>query len=507
MAKGSRMTRWEIIKTLRRHDKLSADRHVALAQNKIAKVMGYVFFTITVLYLMFFAVMFSLIANSSSRYTACELLSGLLPFLLMVDFYSRFIIQQTPSQRIKPYVLLPMGKYACIDSFLFNSATSYGNLIWMALFIPYSIMSVVFVEGFWCTIGFLLAMYLIIVCDSLWYMLARTLINRRFYWWLLPLGVQALMFSPLYLGTKPGITQLCECYSVIGEGASHWSPIIFGGILLLLFVLLAINRKVQYECVYEELSRTEETKLKHASRLSAFERFGVLGEYLKLEVKSIMRNKNIRKSFIMANLLIVMFSVLIAFTDVYGGWMTKFLAVYNFAIYGAIILVKAMCFEGNYIDCIMAHRENLISLLKAKYFIYGSLLILPLILMLPTVFMGKCTILMLLALMIITAGPVHALLLYTAIINKTTMPLNTKFIGKGSMENNFIQIVVEFAAFLLPLLLLSLLPPLLGDTAASLIIIAVGLVVIVLHPWWLRDIYRRMMKRRYENLEGFRGSR
>ena len=145
MALKSRLSRWEIIKTLRRHNKLSEKRHVALAQNKIAKVMGYVFFSIMILYLMFFAVMFSLIANSSSRYTACELLSGLLPFLLIVDFYSRFLIQQTPSQQIKPYILLPLGKYACIDSFLFNSATSLGNLVWMALFIPYAIMSIVFV--------------------------------------------------------------------------------------------------------------------------------------------------------------------------------------------------------------------------------------------------------------------------------------------------------------------------------------------------------------------------
>ena len=241
--------------------------------------------------------------------------------------------------------------------------------------------------------------------------------------------------------------------------------------------------------------------------MSSLERFGILGEYLKLEVKSIMRNKNIRKSFISANILIVMFSLLISFTDVYAGGMTKFLAVYNFAIYGAIILVKAMCYEGNYIDCIMVRRENIIALLKAKYFFYSALLLLPLLLMLPTAIMGKCSPLMLIALLFITAGPVHAILLYTAVINKQTMPLNTKFIGKGSMENSFIQIAVELAAFFLPLLLIFILPPLLGETAGALAIIAIGLVVILLHRLWISDIYRRMMKRRYENLESFRATR
>ena len=276
---------------------------------------------------------------------------------------------------------------------------------------------------------------------------------------------------------------------------------------MLIALLIFINRRLQFISVYDELSKNEVTTIKHVSQFNQFDRFGLVGEYLKMEVKSIMRNKNIKKGFITAIILIVVFSLLISFTDVYQGGMTKFLAIYNFAIVGAMLLIKVMCYEGNYIDCLMVHKESIMSLLKAKYVFSSSLLILPLLLMIPTVVMGKCTLLMLIGIMLLTAGPIHASFLYMSIFNKQTIPLNTKFIGKGGFENNYIQILVEFAAFLLPLVLINLMPLLFGETGGAISIMVIGLLFIGLSPYWIRDIYKRMMKRRYENLESFHASR
>ena len=159
MLKNNKISRWQLIKTLRKHIRLSEKRSAAFNQNKIAKAIVYVMSGFMVLYLMFFAVMLALVANSSHRLTACEVFFGVLPFILGVDFLIRFMAQQTPSQLVKPYVLLPIGKYACVDCFIFNSVTSTSNLLWMAMFIPFAIMSVVFSEGIWVTLGFLLSLH------------------------------------------------------------------------------------------------------------------------------------------------------------------------------------------------------------------------------------------------------------------------------------------------------------------------------------------------------------
>ena len=34
-----------------------------------------------------------------------------------------------------------------------------------------------------------------------------------------------------------------------------------------------------------------------------------------------------------------------------------------------------------------------------------------------------------------------------------------------------------------------------------------GLILTIAHPLWLRNIYLRMMQRKYQNLEGFHASR
>ena len=135
------------------------------------------------------------------------------------------------------------------------------------------------------------------------------------------------------------------------------------------------------------------------------EQYGEIGEYLKLEIKSIMRNKNPRKSFISATAIVLVFSLLISFTDVYNGkYQDNFWCIYNFVIYGAMMLVRIMCNEGNYIDALMVHRENILSLFHAKYLFFCLMLFFPFILMLPTVFTGKWSILMLISYGIFTAG-------------------------------------------------------------------------------------------------------
>ncbi len=508
MSKNSnKISRWQLIKELRHHMRLSEKRSAAFDQNKIAKAVAYFMAGLMVFYLMFFAVMLSLIANSTTQYTSCELFFGILPFIIVTDFGVRFMAQQTPSQLIKPYILFPIGKYTCIDCFIFNSVTSGSNLIWMALFIPFAIMSVLFSEGIWVTLGFLLALHLIIIINSQWYVIVRTLVNKSLLWWLLPAAVYAIISSPWYIGPKASFSTFCDTYSQLGNLLPYWSVLAWCGLLLLLFLVIAANRRLQFSSVYAELAKTETTQIKHVTQLSALDRFGQLGEYVKLEIKSIMRNKNIRKGFIMATSLIVVFSLLISFTDIYQGGMTYFLVVYNFAIYGAMVLTRVMCYEGNYIDCLMVRKENIISLLKAKYLVYSVLLLLPFILMIPIIVMGKCSLLMLLSIMLMTAGPVHCTFLYMAIWNKQTIPLNTKFIGKGSSENNWMQVVVQMVAFILPMLLVMFLPNILGEKLGYTILAIVGLVFILTCDYWISDIYKRMMKRKYVNMEGFRSSR
>lgn len=143
------MNRLQTIRELRRHRKLAEKRALNFEQNRTAKYVVWFLGGFMIVYLMFFAVMLSLIANESTSTTALELMMGVAPFILLLDFLFRFAAQQTPSQIVKPYVLLPIPKSVCIDAFIGTSLFTSGNLIWFAMLVPYAVMSVLFVEGFW----------------------------------------------------------------------------------------------------------------------------------------------------------------------------------------------------------------------------------------------------------------------------------------------------------------------------------------------------------------------
>ena len=435
---------------------------------------------------------------------------GISPYILLVDFLFRFVAQQTPSQIVKPYVLLPIPKSTCIDTFVGTSLFTWGNAIWFAMLIPYAIMSVLFVEGFWPTVGFLLCFYLLILANSQWYSIVRTLINNSLVYWLVPIVVYAIVALPVLLkgGSEKGFENFFDLYAGIGTKISDGSALPYLGALALLVVLVAINRRLQMANVMREISKTEQTKLHSVSQFAYFDRFGEVGQYLKLEIKSILRNKNPRKGFVMATAIVLMFSLIIALTDVYDGqFMTNFWCVYNFVIYGSMQLTRVMCNEGNYIDCLMVRRENILKLLRAKYIFNTAILVLPFVLMLPTVFAGKWSILMLVAYAVFTAGFQYFILFQMAVYNKQTVPLNTKFISKSGMENNYYQVVVQMLAFFLPIVLISVLQLFLSDTVAYLIILLIGVVFVVTQPLWMRNIYNRMMQRKYVLMEGFRSSR
>lgn len=502
------MNRLGIYKALRRHRKLAAERALDASRNKTAKAIGYVLGSLVLVYLMGFAIMFSLIANESETITPIGLILSLFPFVMVVDFSVRLSTQQTPSQLIKPYVLLPLPRYACVESFIISSLLSWGNLIWMALFVPFCIMSVVFSYGIGVAAGFLCLVWLLILLNSQIYLICRTLINDSMLWWILPLAIYGAIFSPWYIGSDVSFDRLVCFWSWPAQFVERGNPLPILAVLAALTGVMAINRRVQYAHVMAELSRVETTKIKRISSFSFFERYGEVGNYLQLELKQILRNKNPRKQFISAAVMVLLFSLLITFSDIYDGeFMTAFLGFYNFVVFGAVNLTQLLSVEGNYIDCLMVRRENILKLLTAKYIFYCGVLVLPFVLMLPTVFSGKWSVWMLITYALFTAGPQYCLLFQTAVYNKRSVPLNTKFISRSNMETNWTQLIIQMTVLFCPMIVINVLAAFMPQWGLNLTLSAIGLAFVAFHRAWLHNVYRRLMARHYENFEGFRASR
>lgn len=495
---GSRLSLLKLYLALRRNLKLSERRSPLFEQNKVGKVFLYIGLGFTLLYLIFIGTML----GWGTRGGDFTLLFGVMPFLLTLDFFMRFGMQQTPAMLVKPYITMPLMKGNIIDCFLITNILSAGNLIWMGLFLPYVYICFWGGLSFWEGIGMLALLWLMITTNSQWYLLVRTLVNHKIWWWWLPGIVYLAIYGYAFIDVEKWAGTLIECGEDYGFS---WTTAAV--CLVVCTILYFVNRRLQLHFIYEEISRQEKTKLKHVSQFTFLNRFGQIGEYLKLEIKSTMRNKTVKQRFIQGIIIITMLSLLLAFTDVYDGrFSTNIWCLYCFVFFGAVNLTKVMCPEGNYIDLLMVHEENILTLLRAKYYYYCAVLLLPFLITLVPVIMGKFSLIMVLAYLFTVTGPIYFLLFQMAIYNKQTLPLNEKLTGKNQMENKW-QIIVSMTTMFAPVIMISLLQLVFSADVAYWILFLTGVAITFTEPYWLRSIYRRMMVRRYENLEGFHSTR
>ena len=496
------MNRLSLFLLLRKNNRLSYRRSPAFEQSVVAQVMLYIGAGFMMIYLILLGTMLAMPANESSK---PGLLISVLPIFLLIDFGMRFMIQQTPAMLVTPYLLLPLPRLSVIEHFLVSSLLSGYNMMWLCLFLPYSVVILFGGAGFLTSLGVLMSGMLFVLFNSQWYLLVRTLIQRSLFWWVLPIVVFASYLVPLIFSDDNAVCDALFDFFV-KAGCSGWMVVVSLSLLVLLF---SVNRVLQFRFAYEEVANMQkkESDLKRVFKFSFLERFGHIGEYLKLEIKSIMLNKAIRSRFMGSLTTIVLFSGIVAYTNVYDSFMMRnFWCYYCFALYGMTTLVKIMAPEGNYMDLLLVHRENIIALLRAKYYFHVAILIVPLLILTPAVIEGKFTWLMMLAYITTTSGLLYCMLFQLAVYNKQTIPLNQKITGKGNVENG-LQMIIELVAMFLPMVLVTVLLLLFDETTAYLIMIAIGTLCTLSHPWWLRNIYLRMMKRKYDNLEGFRATR
>lgn len=498
------MNKLQLFFLLRKNTKLSEKRNPMFEANQYGKYFGYLMVGVLVIEFIALGTFFGWLAATDAD--DANLIFYIVPFLLIFDFFFRFMTQQTPLMLVKPYLLTPISKYAAIDCFLVQQMLDAGNLVWMTIFLPYTF--IVWCGGitFWAALGMLFLLHLMVVVNSQWYLLVRTLVNQSIWWWALPAAFYGVLVLPFLLLPDGMLDPVLD---FIGDmfkkhGSLWW---VFLGTAAMFFVLFAINRRLQMRLIYDEISKHEKTNLKHVSEFSALNRFGQIGEYLKLEIKSTMRNKAIRSRFIQGICFITFFSLMIAFTNIYNSEFERnFWCFYAFVFFGSVNLTKVMCPEGNYIDLLMVHEENILTLLRAKYYYYCAVLLLPLLFTLVPVFTGKFSFLMVLTYLFTTTGPVYCGLFQMAIYNKTTLPLNDKITGKNQMENKW-QIIVSMVTMFGPIITTKILHVLFGADVAYTILLIIGLSMTLAEPVWMRSIYRRMMKRRYDNLDGFHSTR
>ena len=381
---------------LRRHGKLAAKRHPMYEKNKFGKFWMYFMAVFWAGYLIFFGTTFAFALDEESR-EPYQIINGVLIIILALDFLMRFPFQKTPTQEIKPYLLLPVRRSRLIDFLLLRSGLAGFNFIWLFFFVPLAVINVSRYYGAAGVLTYCAGIWLLMVLNNYWFLLCRTLMNERIWWVFLPIVFYAGIGCALFI---PDESPLFDWSVTFGEGFVTGNPLYFLGLIVAIALLWLVNRKVMQGLVYSELNKVEDTtvKVRNVSEYRFLDRYGEIGEYMRLELKLLLRNKICKASLRSIIIVVLAFSGLLGFTDIYDSTgMKNFIMVYNYVIFGTLFISNIMGYEGNYIDGLMSRKESIYALLRAKYILYSLAILLPFLLMIPAMVMGKLTVLSCLA--------------------------------------------------------------------------------------------------------------
>ena len=114
---------------------------------------------------------------------------------------------------------------------------------------------------------------------------------------------------------------------------------------------------------------------------------------------------------------------------------------------------------------------------------------------------------MLVSFMVFTMGFQYLILFQTAVYNKQAIPLNEKLTSKGGLDSNYIQTVIMAIVFIVPNGIVGFLQAFFSSNTAYSILLIIGIGCIITNKLWLRNVYKRLMKRKYINLESFVATR
>ena len=266
------------------------------------------------------------------------------------------------------------------------------------------------------------------------------------------------------------------------------------GIHIVGFLLLCVGATAVFYDYLCDLRRYDEEKTKK-------NRLFLSGQssLFSMEYVSVLRSKRMRVAVIVLPLVFV-FN---CYTQIPQGPGLMFYMMLMFAIFAPSMMLGQWVFgiEGNYFDGLWTKPVGIRTILINKYWFFALLNLLPMLLVLPIIWMSDLSPWVLPVTWLFAAGVGNLTQMPTALISSRIELFQSAFFNYqgASLAINMYSfiILIPLAAYVLCLWLLPL-------TTALIVLAATGLVGFALHQVVIGWIARRYEQNRYKNFERYR---
>jgi hypothetical protein len=423
---------------------------------------------------------------------------GIVLYYFLFDLLMRFQLQELPTLRVQPYLLLPVKKNTIIRYLSFASLQSFFNLWPLILFTPFIFKVIKPGHGIGAACLFMLAIFALTIFNNYLslYIKRRSNLNG----WV-SIGFAALLVLLMASDFAWHIVSFGKI-SFLYFGHLLTQPALVLVPVILALVIYYINFLYLKGNLYLEELSSRKTSYKSSTEIPFLDRFGPVGDLVANEIKLILRNKRSRSALTMT--LMFMFYGLIFYTNkVYGdGWkvfcgmfMTGiFIINYGQFMYG---------WQAGHFDGILVSKVKFRDFLKAKYLLFTMVSFVAFLLTTPYAYFGWHIVLVHFVMFIWNIGVNTTIVLFFANRNYKRIDLS-----KGASFNwegvGATQLLLGFPLFILPFVIYGPLAFFKHPDIALAILASVGVLFIITRNYWIKLLEIDFYEKKYKIAEGFR---
>jgi hypothetical protein len=425
----------------------------------------------------------------------------LLPYFAGL-FVSNYFMQKVPLLRLQPYLALNIHKKTLVNfALVMMLFSSLGLGIYSLIFTPFILKLVFKGHTFFPILAWSIAVFCTDIILTLCVVQLKRLVSNNI----------KVLFYVIAVVAALGALQYFGYFSLLTVSEKIFDTLIDYPVSVLAWIAATVGvylltQKTLVQQIYLDsvVAQNSESNITAGKQFSWLEQKGLIGQFLLLESKLILRNKR-TKTILYMSLVFVFYGLIFMFNP--STRDSTFFAIFasTFTTGGFIINYGQFLFswESSYWDGLLTRKIPMESYLRAKYYLFLAMAVIALVLSIPLVYFGKQILINNIAMFFYNMGVNTIILFFATTFNKKRIDLS-----QGNAMNwqgiGAAQWLLSIPIFTLPVLIFSPFSYFYDDNAGTIALAVVGIIGMALHPIWLKIIAKQLQQKKYETAEGFR---
>lgn len=310
-------------------------------------------------------------------------LNGFLLYYFIGGFVTRYLLQSLPVLDAQPYLHLPIPRKMIGNFLIGKSLIHIINISVFFIFTPFAFGAVEGKYGTGPAWSWLISIWLISMINHFLIVVVKTMrIENGWKLYLFVLLVAFIACADHFGWLK--ITELSEQLFVMSLNGYTFAGCLLG----IVFLFYVFVHKLFISKLYadEFLSTTKQIQ---QSELTFLQQFGMLGSWIALELKLILRNKRSRELFLMHIVFVLLplgFYSFAKHQDSYGSFLLFALISSGFFTmnYGQFLF----SWQGSHFDFTLSRPVSLRQVVESKYWLLTTTTVAWFLMSIPYILMG-----------------------------------------------------------------------------------------------------------------------